>query len=111
MTKDEEKRSVDAVKREDFLTIVKSSDNAPGLVDDSEQPNIGRDGVQFKNNFELKTAAQPNKKPLITEISMSESTTLSKKQQEEAVKKQVESEIKFDWETATRVELKPTYLA
>ena len=48
MGKDEDKRTVEQVKREDFLSIVKS-DGSGKQFDDSDMPNIERDGVKFKN--------------------------------------------------------------
>jgi len=106
MGKDEDKRPIDQVKREDFLSIVKS-DSGAQQFDESEMPNIERDGVKFKNEFELKTAQAPNKKPLITEIAASDESQAERSRKEAEAKKIAEVQAKFDWETATRVELKP----
>jgi len=110
MGKDEDKRTVEQVKRDDFLSIVKS-DGSGKQFDDSDMPNIERDGVKFKNEFELKTAQAPTKKPLITEIAPSDESAAERTRKEAEAKKIAEVEVKFDWETATRVELKPQYIA
>lgn len=70
---EEDKRSVETIKREDFLTIVKNDNSSAMQADDANEPNIARDGVKFKQDdeFKLKTSVNDNvtKKPLITEIS------------------------------------------
>lgn len=58
----EDKRSADAIKREDFLSIVKGSNDEDDNVNDPNDPNIERDGVQFKKDgftegFKLNTSA------------------------------------------------------
>ena len=50
---EEDKRSVETIKREEFLSIVKPS-NGSGLdIPNEDEPNIERDGVKFKTEFEL----------------------------------------------------------
>jgi len=68
----EDKRTTETIKREDFLSIVKGSGDDQG-AEDPNDPNIERDGVQFKKDgftegFKLNTTKQPDNKPLIMEI-------------------------------------------
>lgn len=75
----EDKRDLQTIKREDFLSIVKEGNqNRNDSAADDDLPNIERDGVKFKRDdgeFRLKTSATPdnnrNGKPLIQELSSS----------------------------------------
>ena len=74
----EDKRDATQVKREEFLSIVK--DSAPESQADEQGHDIAKDGVKFKqgdfeSGFKLNTSAQPDKKPLITEISSGQNST------------------------------------
>lgn len=73
----DDKRSADTIKREDFLSIVKDSNGSGIKLDDSNEPNIDRDGVKFNRDFELHTSKQPDSKPLISEISSSEASEIA----------------------------------
>jgi hypothetical protein len=51
---------------------VKPSGGSGLEFSNEDEPNIDRDGVKFKQEFELQTSKQPQSKPLITEISSTE---------------------------------------
>lgn len=46
----EDKRDLQTIKREDFLSIVKNDKSASSETNDDDMPNIDRDGVKFKRD-------------------------------------------------------------
>ena len=56
---DDDKRSAETIKREEFLSIVKPGGGTGLELSNEEEPNIERDGVKFKQEFELQTSKQP----------------------------------------------------
>ena len=106
----EDKRDLQTIKREDFLSIVKDDSGAIPETNDDDMPNIDRDGVKFKRDqeeFRLKTSAQDGRKPLIQELSSTAALPSETNQQQESKPEQVP----FSWSTATQVELKPQFIA
>lgn len=98
--KDEEKRDLATIRREDFLNIVKKDEKGDADVQD-DTPDLS-EGIKIKPDAPVKQ--RDPKKPLIQELPANETAY------KQAPKKVEPKEEPFNWETAERLELKGQFL-
>lgn len=110
--KDEEKRDLSTVRREDFLSIYKT-DNGDDF--DEEKPidlssgiKLSRDDDEEAGLGSLKTSKHSDTKPMIQELEASDPSTAASRQA--SAKAKQEPTIPFSWENSEVVELRTNFI-